>query len=78
MARNRDNIPNLTFDRPWKWLLLPGLLIQWSIYMFPNGPFSKVVANTRQARSPFMTYVFSGMFYLVLASILFMLIAKPN
>jgi hypothetical protein len=57
---NKDNIPGFTFDRPWKYLLLPGLVFQWWIYMSPGKGFRGVAASTRAARSPLMTYVFAA------------------
>jgi hypothetical protein len=61
----RENKPGVPVNNAWKWLLLPGLVIQWFLYMFPSGGFSKVVSDTRVARSPFMTYFISGIFYLI-------------
>lgn len=61
----RENKPRVEFDRAWKWLLLPGVITQWFLYTFPTGNFSKVVTDTRVARSPLMTYVISGIFYLI-------------
>jgi hypothetical protein len=58
--KNRDNIPGFTFDRPWKYLLLPGVIFQWGIYMSPGKGFRGVAASTRSARSPLMTYVFAA------------------
>ncbi|SDO20194.1 hypothetical protein SAMN05444050_3512 [Afipia sp. GAS231] len=60
---SRENKPRVVFDRPWKWLLLPGVVIQWTLYTFPSGNFAKVVTDTRVARSLLMTYVISGVFY---------------
>lgn len=68
----RENTPRVAFDRPWKWLLLPGVVIQWFMYMFPTGGFAKVVSDTRIARSPLMTYFLSFAFYgVVLFGLLF-------
>lgn len=61
----RENKPGVDFDRTWKLLLLPGVIAQWFLYTFPTGNFSKVVTDTRVARSPLMTYVISGIFYLL-------------
>jgi hypothetical protein len=58
-----SNTSGTTFDKPWKWLLLPGVVIQWFLYMFPGGGFGRVVSNTRTARSPLMTYYYSAAFY---------------
>ncbi|WP_128928757.1 hypothetical protein [Bradyrhizobium guangxiense] len=61
----RENKPGVEFDRAWKWLLLPGVVAQWFLYTFPTGSFAKVVTDTRVARSPIMTYVISGIFYIL-------------
>ena len=58
--QNRDNISGVTLDKPWKYLLLPGLIFQWWIYMSPGKGFRGVAASTRSARSPLMTYVFAA------------------
>jgi hypothetical protein len=57
------NTSGTTFDKPWKWLLLPGVIIQWLQYMFPGKGFRRVVSDTRTARSPLMTYYYSAAFY---------------
>jgi hypothetical protein len=59
----RENKSGVAFDSAWKWLLLPGVVIQWFLYTFPSGSFAKVVTDTRVARSLLMTYVISGVFY---------------
>jgi hypothetical protein len=69
---SRENKPRVAFDRPWKWLLLSGVVVQWIMYMFPAGGFAKVVSDTRVARSPLMTYFLSFAFYV---AALFLLIA---
>jgi hypothetical protein len=58
--RNRDNIPDFKLDKPWKFLLLPGVIYQWLIYMNPGRGFRGVAGSTRAARSPLMTYVLSA------------------
>ena len=63
----RENKSGLVFDTAWKWLLLPGLVIQWFLYMFPSGGFGKVVSDTRVARSLLMTYLISAAFYVAAA-----------
>lgn len=60
----REITSGVEFDSAWKWLLLPGVIIQWFLYMFPTGGFAKVVTDTRVARSLLMTYVISGVFYI--------------
>lgn len=64
MDWRRENLPGIRLDRPWKRLLLPGLVIQWLIYMFPSGRYGSILSETRQARSPLMTYIYSAAFYL--------------
>jgi hypothetical protein len=61
----RENKSGVEFDSAWKWLLLPGVIIQWFLYMFPAGGFAKVVTDTRVARSLLMTYVISAFFYIL-------------
>jgi hypothetical protein len=65
----RENLPGIAFDRPWKWLLLPGLVIQWIHYMFPSGSLSSVAGSARQANSQIITYLYSAAFYAVLFGI---------
>ncbi|WGD53765.1 hypothetical protein QA641_07675 [Bradyrhizobium sp. CB1650] len=59
-----ENTSGFEFDRPWKWMMLPGVVIQWFLYMFPSGTFGRVVSDTRVSRSPLMTYFLSALFYL--------------
>jgi hypothetical protein len=66
MSWSRENIAGLKLDRPWKFFLVPGAVIQWFIYIFPSGTFSSVLSETRQARSPIMTVVYSAVFWLFL------------
>jgi hypothetical protein len=54
--------------------LLPGKVIQWFLYMFPSGRYSRVVSATRHARSPLMTYVYStALYFLVLVGSFYLL-----
>lgn len=69
----RENKPRVSFDSAWKWLLLPGLVIQWFLYMFPGGRYGRVVSETRVSRSLLMTYVISVAFYLLAIPILALL-----
>jgi hypothetical protein len=70
----KENTAGFEFDRPWKWVLLPGAVVQWLLYMFPSGSFGRVVSYTRMSRSPLMTYVLAAFFYLsVVAMIAFLL-----
>lgn len=61
--RNRDNISDVRIDHPSKYWLVPGVIIQWLVYMSPGRGIRGVAASTRAARSPLMTYVFSVAFY---------------
>lgn len=70
MGWERENIPGVKFDRPWKWVLVPGFVIQWIMYMFPEGGYASVRSLTRQSRSPLMTYVFSAIFYILVVAII--------
>jgi hypothetical protein len=60
----QENKARVTFDSFWKWLLLPGLIIQWFLYMFPTGGYGRIVSETRVSRSLLMTYLISAIFYL--------------
>jgi hypothetical protein len=59
----RENIPRVPVDRPWKLILIPGLVAQWFIYMNPRRGIKGVAASTRAARSPLMTWVYSAVFW---------------
>jgi hypothetical protein len=60
----RDNLPAFDFDRPWKWLVLPGLVLQWLFFMFPGGKRMAVAMSARHARSEIMTYAYAALFYI--------------
>jgi hypothetical protein len=62
---NHDNVPRVTIDRAWKLTLIPGLVLQWFIYMNPGKGMRGVAASTRAARSPLMTGVYSAVFWVV-------------
>jgi len=74
MPLTNENLPRIVFDRPVKWLLLPGVLIQWLYYMFPAR--GRAAATSRQARSQLMTYYYSGMFYFVVLLVFGMTLVK--
>ena len=59
-----DNIPGVS-RRGWKAVFLaPGMVIQWLNYMLVgNLNYGKLRQQTRLARSPFMTWVYSIGFY---------------
>jgi hypothetical protein len=73
---SRDNIPRLVIDAPSKYWLVPGLVIQWLIYMNPQRGFRGVAASTRHARSPLMTYVYSILFWGGLVFLILWLFAR--
>ena len=72
-SKNRDNIPGIQIDHPSKYWLIPGIAIQWIIYMNPGRGFRGVAASTRHARSPLMTYVYSAIFWLLFPFLIFIL-----
>ena len=39
--------------------LIPGMVIQWFLYMIPFGGYSKVRQSTRLSRSPIICYLLS-------------------
>lgn len=73
MDWSKENLLGIKFDRPWKWLLMPGVVLLWLSYMFPRSGISATVASSRHARSPIMTIAYSGVFYL--AFFIFLLIS---
>jgi len=65
MRWDQDNFVGVKFDKRWKWLLLPGVVMLWVQYMFPSGGMSAVASTSRRVRSPVMTAVYSAAFYMV-------------
>lgn len=66
---SRDNIPGV---RPRSMLvrlfLLPGMVWQWTLYVGQLGlTRAQSLRNTRMARSPFMTWVYSIIFWAFVA-----------
>jgi hypothetical protein len=57
---DRDNISGAK-ESGWKNLfLIPGKIIQWALYIGVSGKrYGQVRSQTRLARSPLMTYVYS-------------------
>jgi hypothetical protein len=45
----RDNIPGIQTGWKLKLFLFPGMVIQWFVYMFPTGRYSRVRQSTREA-----------------------------
>lgn len=71
----RDNIAGATGGIFKSFFLIPGKVIQWFMYMGVGSVkgYGKVRAQTRLARSPFMTWVYSfagwfGIIYFALAA----------
>lgn len=59
-----DNIPQISGGILVKFILLPGLIFQWLIYMGLTNVgsgrgYAKVRSQTRISRSPIMTWVYS-------------------
>ena len=70
----RDNLPGISFDKPWKYVLFPGVVVQWWMYMNPGRGFHGLAVSARTARSPLMTYVLSAIFWtgLIVVGFLFL------
>lgn len=68
----RDNIAGISGGFIKRLFLSPGMIIQWTMYMFVGSkPRSKITEQTRLARSPLMTFAYSSMFWLALVAYLF-------
>ena len=70
----RDNIPGVEGGTYKGLFPLPGKVIQWFMYMMVGNlkGYGQVRQQTRLARSPFMTYVYSlGAWILVISLIIF-------
>ena len=57
----RDNISGSSGGFLKSFFLIPGKVIQWFLYIFVGklSGYGMVRQNTRLARSPFMTWIFS-------------------
>jgi hypothetical protein len=73
---DRENLPEIKMDRWWKWLLLPGVVILWFGYMFPDSGVRGAVVSAKQARSPIMTIYYSLAFYGGLLFLLFLVVGR--
>ena len=64
----RDNIAGIGPGILKRLFLFPGMVIQWLMYMSVGNTkgYGMVRQQTRLARSPFMTYVYSLMVWLCL------------
>ena len=78
----RDNIGGATGGIFKTLFLIPGKVIQWVMYMGVGGVkgYGKVRAQTRLARSPFMTWVYSfvGWFVIIYYGLVFTGIIPPE
>jgi hypothetical protein len=63
----RDNLSGVSFNSPWKFVLIPGAVIQWWLYMHPGRGFHGLAVSWRASHSPLMTYILSGLFWVVIA-----------
>ena len=67
MMANRDNPTGVSYPWPLKIVLFPGLFMQWLQFMFVGGRrYTSMVARTRGARSPAMTWVYSATFWAII------------
>lgn len=73
---NNDNLSGIKFDRPIKWLLLPGVVIQWLMYMFPKNSRLSIVMTSRHSRSPIMILFYSCFFWLCVTIAVFSIITQ--
>jgi hypothetical protein len=60
----RDNLPGVSLDKPWKYILIPGVVLQWWIYMNPGRGFHGLAVSARTAKSPLMAYILSAVFWI--------------
>jgi hypothetical protein len=67
----RDNIAGNAGGVILSIFLFPGKVAQWVLYMFPKGNYSAVQHQTRLARSPINTFVFSAAAWLCLIDFVF-------
>lgn len=64
-----DNIAGISGSVLKKLYLFPGMVIQWGMYLSVGSKsYSQVREQTRLARSPFMTFVYSSMFWLAITA----------
>lgn len=61
-----------------EFFLLPGRLILWINYMFPNSGYSKTRGSARHARSPIMTFLYSVAAWVVLIGLVVYLALNPE
>lgn len=61
---SRDRLDG-TEKKSWKkeLFLAPGRLILWIQYMFPQNGMRGIAMSARHAKSPIMTWLYSGLFW---------------
>ena len=59
-----------------EFFLMPGRIILWLLYMFPGSTYQKVRMSSRHARSPYMTYLYSVAFWILMGLGVLALIAQ--
>ena len=65
-----------TKSRRYEYFLMPGRFILWLQYMFPGSTYKEVRMSSRHARSPYMTYIYSVVFWCVIGFGVLALIAE--
>lgn len=69
---SRDNIGGNQGGLFVSLFLFPGMILQWGMYVLVAGErYGAVREQTRLARSPLMTWVFSAVFWLLLIALMF-------
>lgn len=68
---SRDNISGNSGGLLVTVFLFPGMVFQWVIYIFVAGKrYGEIRERTRLARSPIMTWVYSGLFWVAVVGYL--------
>lgn len=66
-----DNIAGVSGGILKKLYLFPGMIVQWVMYVSVGSKsFSQVREQTRLARSPIMTFVYSSIFWISIVALL--------
>lgn len=71
---NRDNLPGTDRKGFIKIVELPGKVILWIFYMLPSGGYAKTRMSARWARSPIMTLIVGGVFWLSMLGLLLLVL----
>ena len=71
----RDNIAGTKGGVLKRIFLIPGMVIQWLMYMSVGSVkgYGKVREQTRLARSPFMTWIYSIIVWWIIVEVIFFL-----